>query len=246
MSDITNQEIPETTQPTEPVESMADYMDEVNASFSNFRDDDLAIWDKLAQMKEDKENFEVSVEGVVKGGLIAYVEGIRAFIPASQISLAYVENLEDYLKKTLMVRVMEVDEQENRLVLSAKEILREQQAEERKAKIAAFQVGSIVEGKVESIQTYGAFIDLGDGVSGLLHISQISNKRIKSVKAALSVGDPVTAKIIKNEDGKISLSVRAITEAVEEAEKEEEAHIEIPKAEEISTSLGSLLKNIKL
>ena len=110
---------------TKKPETMEDYMNEINASFSNFRDDDMLIWDKLTQMKEDKEAFEVTVEGIVKGGVIAYVEGIRAFIPVSQLDIHYVENPEDYLKKTLTVRVLELDEQENRLVLSAKEVLKD-------------------------------------------------------------------------------------------------------------------------
>ena len=192
-------------------ESMDDYINEINASFSDFRDDDMLIWDKLVQMKEDKTEFEVSVEGIVKGGVIAYVEGIRAFIPVSKLALTYVENPEDYLKKTLTVRVFEVDEQENRLILSAREILKEKEEAKKLDLINDIKVGSIVEGTVESLQTYGAFIDLGNHISGLVHVSQISEKRIKSPKAVLSVGDPVTAKVIKNEDGRISLSIKALT-----------------------------------
>ena len=101
-----------------------------------------------------------------------------------------------------------------------------------------------MEGTVESLQTYGAFIDLGDGISGLVHVSQISEKRIKSPKAVLSIGDTVKAKVIKNEDGKISLSMKAFNEIAEE--KEEEPDYELPESEEISTSLGSLFKNLKL
>lgn len=229
---------------TKKQETMDDYMNEINASFSNFRDDDMLIWDKLAQMQEDKTDFEVTVEGIVKGGVIAYIEGIRAFIPVSQLALHYVENPEDYLKKTLTVRVTEVDEQENRLILSAKEVLRDKAQAEKLEKIQNIKVGTIVEGTVESLQTYGAFIDLGNGISGLVHISQISEKRIKSPKAVLSVGDPVKAKVIKNEDGKISLSMKALAEPQEE--KAEEPDFELPKSEEISTSLGSLLKNLKI
>ena len=136
--------------------------------------------------------------------MIAYVEGIRAFIPVSKLALTYVENPEDYLKKTLLVRVFETDEQENRLVLSAKEILQEKAAAKKKEQIEQIKVGSEVEGTVESLQTYGAFVSLGDGISGLVHISQISDKRIKHPKAVLAVGDTVKAKVIKNEDGKIS------------------------------------------
>ncbi|HJD40249.1 MAG TPA: S1 RNA-binding domain-containing protein [Candidatus Blautia stercoripullorum] len=229
---------------TKKQETMEDYMTEINASFSDFRDDDMLIWDKLAQMKEDKTDFEVTVEGIVKGGVIAYVEGIRAFIPVSQLDLHYVENPEDYLKKTLTVRVLELDEQENRLVLSAKEVLKDKAQAEKLEKIQNIKVGSIVEGTVESLQTYGAFIDLGDHISGLVHISQISEKRIKSPKAVLSIGDSVKAKVIKNEDGKISLSMKALAEPQEE--KSEEPDFELPKSEDISTSLGSLLKNLKI
>lgn len=229
---------------TKKQETMEDYMTEINASFSDFRDDDMLIWDKLAQMKEDKTDFEVTVEGIVKGGVIAYVEGIRAFIPVSQLDLHYVENPEDYLKKTLTVRVLELDEQENRLVLSAKEVLKDKAQAEKLEKIQNIKVGSIVEGTVESLQTYGAFIDLGDHISGLVHISQISEKRIKSPKAVLSIGDSVKAKVIKNEDGKISLSMKALAEPQEE--KSEEPDFELLKSEDISTSLGSLLKNLKI
>ena len=135
-------------------ETMEDYMKEIDASFSNFRDDDMLIWDKLEQMKEDKTEFEVSVEGIVKGGVIAYVEGIRAFIPVSKLALNYVENPEDFLKKTITVRVFEVDEQENRLVLSAKEILKEKADAEKRSKIDDIKVGSIVEGTVESLRRF--------------------------------------------------------------------------------------------
>lgn len=226
-------------------ETMDDFAQEIEASFSNFRDADMEIWDKLEQMKEDKEAFEVTIEGVVKGGAIAYVEGIRAFIPVSKLSLEYVKDPEDFLKKTLMVRVFEVDEEENKLVLSARELLKEQADAERLAKVQQIAVGSVLEGTVESLQTYGAFIDLGDGISGLVHISQISQKRIKSPKAVLSIGDKVTVKVIKNEDGKLSLSMKALMEAPEE-EEEEVIDYELPEAEEATTTLGSLFKNINL
>ncbi|MGN0399315.1 MAG: S1 RNA-binding domain-containing protein [Blautia sp.] len=225
-------------------ETMDDFAQEIDASFSNFRDADMEIWDKLAQMKEDKEAFDVTIEGIVKGGAIAYVEGIRAFIPVSKLSLEYVKDPEDYLKKTLTVRVFEVDESENRLILSARELLKEKADTEKQAKRNSIQVGSVMEGTVESLQTYGAFVDLGDGISGLVHVSQISQKRIKSPKAVLSIGDKVTVKVIKNEDGKISLSMKALMEVPEE--EEETIDYDLPQAEELTTSLGSLFKNIKL
>ena len=169
------------------------------------------------------------------------IEGIRGFIPASRLSLSYIEDLETYLLKDIEVRVIDVDEANNRLVLSAREILQEKARKEREARIAAVKVGSIVTGTVESLQNYGAFVDLGDGLSGLVHISQISLKRIKSPSDVLNVGDDV--KIIGVKDGKISLSMKALEE---EKKEEEEIHVEIPKAEEIGTSLGDLFKGLKL
>ena len=98
-------------------------------------------------------------------------------------------------------------------------------------------------GVVESIQNYGAFIRLENGLSGLVHISQISSKRVKSVGDVLNKGDEVQVKVIGVKDGKISLSMKALEEKPEEEIVEK---VEIPKAEEIGTSLGSLFKNIKL
>ena len=164
-------------------------------------------------------------------------------LPASRLSLSYIEDLETYLLKDIEVKVIDVDEANNRLVLSAREILQEKARKEREAKIAAVKVGSIVTGTVESLQNYGAFVDLGDGLSGLVHISQISLKRIKSPADVLNVGDEVTVKIIGIKDGKISLSMKALEE---EKKEEEEIHVEIPKAEEIGTSLGDLFKGLKL
>ena len=99
-------------------------------------------------------------------------------------------------------------------------------------------------GVVESIQNYGAFIRLENGLSGLVHISQISSKRVKSVGDVLKKGDEIQVKVIGVKDGKISLSMKALEEKPEEEEIIEK--VEIPKAEEIGTSLGSLFKNIKL
>ena len=205
--------------------------------------DELA-WKKLQEYLDEKTVLDVKVGGVVKGGVIAYVEGIRGFIPASKLSLSYVENLEDWLNKEIQVQVITVEPEKKRLVLSAREILREKAAEERRAKISNVQVGLVTEGKVESIQPYGAFIDLGEGLSGLVHVSQISDKRIKTPDAVLKVGDTVKVKVIAIKDGKLSLSMKALKDVAAEEVREEK--VALPKSEELSTSLGELFKNIKL
>lgn len=139
--------------------------------------------------------------------------------------------------------------EKSKLVLSAREILREESAAVRKAQkemaVSKIEVGSVVEGKVESLQTYGAFVDLGNDVTGLVHISQISTNHIKSPKEVLEVGQVVQAKVIKNENGKISLSIRDLLEE-QRVQEEEEIKNNIPKVENIGTSLESLLKGLKL
>lgn len=204
----------------------------------------VLAWDRLKQLMEDKTNLKVKIGGIVKGGAVAYVEGIRGFIPASKLSLNYVENLEDWLNKEIEVRVITADPEEKRLVLSARDILREKADEERKAKISNLEIGLVTEGVVESLMPYGAFINLGNGLSGLVHISQISQQRIKHPGAVLKEGQTVKVKVIGIKDGKISLSMKAL-EDVAAVEIEEET-FKLPKAEEATTSLASLFKNIKL
>lgn len=206
----------------------------------------LVAWDKLRSLKETQSNIRVKVAGIVKSGVIAYVEDIRGFIPASKLALDYVDedDLNDWLGKELEVRVITVDEEDGKLVLSAKEILREKEAEEKKVRISNVQVGLVTEGKVESIQPYGAFIDLGNGLTGLVHISQICEKRIKTPAAVLHVGDEVKVKVIAVKDGKLSLSMKALQDVA--AEEIQEESVELPESEELTTNLGSLFANIKL
>ena len=204
--------------------------------------DDANPWNVVQSYMENKTILPVKVEGIVNGGAIAMVEGLRGFIPASKLSLSYIEDLETYLLKDIEVRVIEADEAENRLVLSAREILKEKEKKAMEEKIANIQIGTVMTGTVESLQNYGAFVRLEDGLSGLVHVSQISQKRVKSPKDVLNVGDEVKVKIIGIKDGKISLSMKAL----EGKDEEEDIKVEIPKSENIGTSLGDLFKNIKL
>ncbi|MBM6970339.1 S1 RNA-binding domain-containing protein [Mordavella massiliensis] len=204
--------------------------------------DDANPWNVVQAYMENKTVLPVKVEGIVNGGAIAMVEGLRGFIPASKLSLSYIEDLETYLLKDIEVRVIEVNQAEERLILSAREILKEKEKKAMEEKIAGLKTGTVLTGKVESLQNYGAFVRLEDGLSGLVHVSQISQKRVKSPKDVLNVGDEVKVKIIGIKDGKISLSMKALEER-EEAPVEK---VEIPKSENIGTSLGDLFKNLKL
>lgn len=205
---------------------------------------DVLAWDKLQEMMDNETVFTVKISGIVNAGVVAYVEGIRGFIPASKLSLSYVEDLNPYLFKEIRVKIITVDPADKKLVLSAKEILQEEAAEERNSKIASIPVGLVTEGTVETLQPYGAFVDLGNGLSGLVHISQISTKRIKHPGVLLHEGDKVKVKVIDTRDGKISLSMKALEDVA--AEEIEEETYELPETESASTSLGSLFANIKL
>lgn len=214
-------------------ETMADYEEHF---------DDANPWNRVADYLEKGTVLPVKVEGIVNGGVIAMVEGIRGFIPASQLSLSYIENLEDYLLQDIEVQVIEADQASNRLILSARNILKEKEKQAKEALLASVKIDSVLTGTVESLQSYGAFVRMENGLSGLIHISQISDKRIKAAKEVLSVGDKVDVKVIGINNGKISLSRKALLEPQEEVVEK----VEIPKAEEIGTSLGDLFKNIKL
>ena len=228
-----SEEVKEELQTNEQAETMADYEEHF---------DDANPWNRVVEYMENKTILPVKVEGVVNGGVIAMVEGLRGFVPASKLSLSYIEDLETYLLKDIEVRVIDVDQANNRLVLSAREILKEKEKQAQKEKIANIKVGTVMEGTVETLQNYGAFVKLENGLSGLVHVSQISQKRVKTPSDVLHTGDKVNVKIIGVKDGKISLSMKALEEIPEEKVEK----VEIPKSENIGTNLGDLFKNLNL
>lgn len=198
-------------------------------------------WEKLSALLNDRTIVSVKITEIVKGGAVAYLEGIRGFIPASKLAAEYVEDLEEYKGKTIEVTVITADEETHKLVLSGKEPALLKLEEEKSRKIAKCQVGAIMEGTVDSLMPYGAFINLDNGLSGLLHISQISNQRIKHPGAVLKEGQKVKVKILSTADNKISLSMKAV-----EPEDEIEAEgFEYHEEEAAATGLGALLKGLK-
>ncbi len=217
-----------------------------NILLSRKEANDLLSWDVLTQMMEEKTDVMVKVSEIVNGGVVAYLEGIRGFIPASQLDLSYVEDLEPYQHKSLKVRVITVDKEKEKLVLSAKEILKEQKKEEHDHKVAMVVPGTVLEGTVESLQPYGAFVDLKDGLSGLVHISQICQKRIKKPSEVLKVGDKVKVKVLNTNDGKISLSIKAVEEEQAASEVEDFDTESFSSGENVGTSLGDLFAKLKL
>lgn len=216
-----------------------------NIQLSKKEANDILAWEKLKEYMETEEELSVKITGIVPSGVVTYVEGIRGFLPASQLALTYVETTEEWLGREIKARVITVDESKKKLVLSAKVILKEQQREEHNRRISMMVPGSILEGTVESLMPYGAFVDLGDGVSGLVHISQISQKRIGKPSEVLKTGQKVKVKVLNTNDNKVSLSMKAL----EEERVDEDSSVPIEKyvsKESASTSLGDLLSKIKL
>ena len=240
-----------------PVETMADYAAELEASLEQGPPNDDPVWNKFETMLNEKTIFEVKIDSVVKGGVVAFVDDVRAFIPASKLAAGYVENLEDYKGKTIEVMVITADKENKKLVLSGKEVARQRAKEEKAAKLAACEVGQVLEGTVDSLMDYGAFIELENGLSGLLHVSQISYKRVEKPSDVLKKGEKVQVKIIAIKDGKLSLSMKALQEAPaherkerpsrdREYNREEKETYNYKETGRASTSLKDLLEGIKL
>ena len=215
-----------------------------NIELSKKEANDVLAWDKLRDMLEQETVASVRIKESVPSGVVAYLEGIRAFIPASQLAADYVENTDAWIGKTVEVQVITVDKEKNKLVLSGRKVARRKEEEARNHKIAMMVPGTVTEGVVESIMPYGAFIALGDGISGLVHISQISQKRIGSVHEVLKEGQKVKVKILNTNDGKVSLSMKALEEIMADKETDAPAE-EYVSGEQVSTSLGSLLSGFK-
>ncbi|MFA9375529.1 MAG: S1 RNA-binding domain-containing protein [Lachnotalea sp.] len=207
---------------------------------------DALSWDVLQEMRQNKTVCIVKIAEAVNAGVITYLNGIRAFIPASQLSLSYVENLDRFIGENLEVQVIEVNQDDNKLILSAKGLAKEKALADKNSRISKLQPGLIVTGKVETIMPYGAFVNIGEDLSGLVHISQICGRRIKSPREIIKEGDTITVKIIDIKEGKISLSMKAVEENSQALDDVNEVAFEYTSGEDASTSLGSLLSKFKL
>jgi small subunit ribosomal protein S1 len=217
-----------------------------NILLSKKEADNVLSWTALKEYLENKTILKVKIAQEVNGGVTTYLLGIRGFIPASQLSLTYVEDLSSWVNKEVDVQVITVDEDKKKLVLSAKEVEKEQVKEEKLSKISHLPIGLVTKGTVEKLAPYGAFVNLGNGLSGLVHISQIANKRLKTPGEVLKEGQEVTVKIIEVKDGKISLSIKAVEEKAEISDSVEAVPFEYSSGEEASTGLAGLLSKFKL
>ncbi|QOY35869.1 30S ribosomal protein S1 [Anaerobacillus isosaccharinicus] len=169
---------------------------------------EVKAWEDLQQRFEKGEVFEAQVADVVKGGLVVDV-GIRGFVPASLVERHFVEDFSDYKGKTLRLKVAEIDKDNNKLILSQRAVLDEEVESQKKLAVERLKPGQIVEGTVQRLTNFGAFVDIG-GVDGLVHISQIAHQRVETPSELLNEGDKVKVKIlsIDLDNGRISLSIK--------------------------------------
>lgn len=219
---------------------------EGNIILSRKRADDILAWDQLKELMNNRTICNIKVSQAVKGGVVTYLKGIRAFIPASQLGLDYVEDLETYTGRELEVIVITVDEDNKKLVLSAKEPAKAIALADKNSRISRLQKGFVTTGIVEKIMPFGAFVNIGEDLSGLVHVSQICGKRIKSPNEVIKEGEEVTVKIIDIKDGKISLSMKEVEEKDEVIEDAYDVPSSYSSGVEASTGLGDLLKNFKI
>lgn len=203
-------------------------------------------WENLKTAMQEETILTVRVKEAVNAGVIAYAHGLRGFIPASQLSLDYVEDPSVFIGKDLEVRVITADAEKGKLVLSAKSVLKERAEEDRNHRISMLAPGTVVEGTVESLTNYGAFVNIGNGLTGLVHVSQICERRIRKPSEVLKTGQTVRAKILNTNDNRIALSIRALEDLSASDDQASAQAVEYHSNESASTSLGDLIAKLNL
>ena len=184
--------------------------DKENGSYllSHRRLEAMKVWNEIQKKFEDGETITAKVTQAVKGGLVVDA-GVRGFVPASMITDHYVEDLKQFVGQELEFKIIEIEPSENRLILSHKEIVKEQHEAAAKKVFNELAAGDVIEGKVARMTNFGAFIDLG-GVDGLVHVSEISYDHVDKPSDVLSAGQEVKVKVLSvdPERERISLSIK--------------------------------------
>lgn len=165
-------------------------------------------WETLERRFENNEMFEAEVNEVVKGGLVVDL-GVRGFVPASLVEDYYVEDFSEYQGKTLAFKIVELDKEKNRLILSHRAVVEEEKEREKKQLLENLEVGQVLEGTVQRITDFGAFVDIG-GVDGLVHISQLAHHHVEKPSDVVTEGEKVQVKVLSvdRENERISLSIK--------------------------------------
>jgi small subunit ribosomal protein S1 len=165
-------------------------------------------WDQLKGKFESSEVFEAEVKDVVKGGLVVDL-GVRGFVPASLVESHFVEDFSDYKGRTLSFKIVELEQDKNRLILSHRAVVEQEQGKKKQDLLSAIQAGQVIEGTVQRITDFGAFVDIG-GVDGLVHISQLSHEHVEKPSDVVEEGQKVQVKVLSvdRDNERISLSIK--------------------------------------
>ncbi|MDQ2085792.1 bifunctional 4-hydroxy-3-methylbut-2-enyl diphosphate reductase/30S ribosomal protein S1 [Herbivorax sp. ANBcel31] len=182
---------------------------EGNVKLSKKQVDAIKSWDEIEKAYEDKTPVKAVVVEVVKGGVVTSCNGVRIFVPGSQLSDRYVKDLREYLKRTLELRIIDFNQKRRKLVGSARVLIEEKNKKASKEVWENIEEGKIYSGVVKSLTSFGAFVDIG-GVDGLVHVSELSWSRVKHPSEVLKVGDTVEVFVLSfdKDKKKISLGYR--------------------------------------
>ncbi len=170
--------------------------------------DAVKAWDELEQKFNEGTVIESQIADVVKGGLVVDV-GVRGFIPASHVERHFVDDFSEYKGRTLSLKIIELDREKNKVILSHRAVLEDEAGKQKKKVYEVIEVGSVIEGTVQRLTDFGAFVDVG-GVDGLVHISELSWERVEKPSDLVNEGDKVTVKVLKvdKDNERISLSMK--------------------------------------
>lgn len=182
---------------------------EGNVLLSMKKAESMRGWDKLEAAFEGKAVLQGKVVELVNGGIIAVVNEIRVFVPASQVSDRYVKDLSEFVKKPISLRIIDINKQKRKVVGSARVILEEEKQAIKSSTWDNIEIGKVCMGTVRRLADFGAFVDIG-GVDGLIHISEMSWKKIKHPSEVLNVDDTVEVTVLgfDKEKNRVSLGLR--------------------------------------
>ena len=186
---------------------------EGNVLLSKKKADAIKVWDELEENYNKGTLFEVKVSEIVKGGVVCYIKGVRAFIPASHVSSSFVQDLNEFKGKSLLVKIIEFDDEKQRVVLSRKEVERKEQEVKKGEVWASLKKGERRTGTVSRLAKFGAFVDLG-GVDGLIHNSDLSWKRVNHPSEVVKEGDVVEVYVLEfdKDKGRIALGLKDVAQ----------------------------------
>jgi len=209
--------------PVDSPEEVVNEGDEIEAEVTNIDQEDETIylskreidfdkvWEEVFNDFDEKNTIEAKVTKRVKGGLVVDLNGLRGFVPGSQVAIRYIEDFDQFIGQTHEFKIIEVDREQNNIVLSRKEVLEDARAGEKEKTLDELEEGQIKEGVVTKLVDFGAFVDIG-GIEGLLHISEMSWSRIQHPSDILTEGEEIEVMVldVNREEERISLGLKQV------------------------------------